>query len=262
MEEKITKTIQTRLRVDAEQKEALDNLMRKFSSAVRIAYNRLKEGYDRKDLKRNLAISCEINTRYADDAILKAQRILNRSGKDTKVIFGGKHFFNKLKKKHLDNKKQNELKKKWKDKRQGNLYARGDSTKQGNPNLRILYENGKWYIRITIANRTYIKCPISANHNSWNEFMGVLLTGEAYTVELKRRDGAYYAYISYKISIPDLRIRKSNGVIGVDVNAIPSHLAYVVSNSNGNWIVYGEIQTPKLHAGKRNKRDYFAWIRE
>jgi predicted transposase len=59
-----------------EDEQAVLDLMRRFSSATRFAYNRLLEGQDRKELKREDSPLCRLfglNTRYADGAIEKAQ---------------------------------------------------------------------------------------------------------------------------------------------------------------------------------------------
>jgi predicted transposase len=60
--------------------EAVLDLMRRFSSATRFAYNRLLEGKDRKELYRKDGPLCQLfglNTRYADGAIEKAQAVLD-----------------------------------------------------------------------------------------------------------------------------------------------------------------------------------------
>ncbi|BAW01240.1 transposase [Thermus thermophilus] len=79
-----------------EDRKATLDLMRRFSAGVRYAYNRLLEGQTREELKRAdgfLCTSFRLNTRYADDAILKAQAVLDSArerGEDPrKVVFGG-----------------------------------------------------------------------------------------------------------------------------------------------------------------------------
>jgi predicted transposase len=79
-----------------EDEAAVLDLMRRFSSATRFAYNRLLEGRDRKELKREDGPLCTLfglNTRYADGAIEKAQATLDSAkelGQDPrKVVFGG-----------------------------------------------------------------------------------------------------------------------------------------------------------------------------
>jgi predicted transposase len=49
--------------------EVVLDLMRRFSSAMRYAYQKLLEGEKRKDLKKHLSKLFNINTRYSDNAI-------------------------------------------------------------------------------------------------------------------------------------------------------------------------------------------------
>ncbi|SDE46376.1 transposase, putative, N-terminal domain-containing protein, partial [Thermus arciformis] len=94
-----------------EDRKATLDLMRRFSAAVRYAYNRLLEGQTREELKRAdgfLCTSFRLNTRYADDAILKAQAVLDsareRGENPRKVVFGGRKLFQQLKRRHLSGK--------------------------------------------------------------------------------------------------------------------------------------------------------------
>jgi predicted transposase len=73
--------------------------MRRFSSAVRFAYNCLLEGEAREELEWEdgpLCVLFGLNTRYADGAIDKAQAILESAkelGNDPrKVVFGGEGY--------------------------------------------------------------------------------------------------------------------------------------------------------------------------
>ncbi|GAV24715.1 transposase [Carboxydothermus islandicus] len=83
-----------------------------------------------------------LNSRYVDDAILEASEVLQSTRElgenPRKVIFGGKDLFFKLKSKHLSIKQRQKYKKEWLDKRKGTLFSRGDKTKQGNLNLRVI----------------------------------------------------------------------------------------------------------------------------
>jgi transposase, putative, N-terminal domain len=122
-------TLQCQLEFQNKQdKEIVLDLMRKFSSAMRYAYQRLLEGEKRKDLKKNLSKLFNINTRYADYAIFSAQSMISsckeRGQNLKKIIFGSRKLFGQLKKNHLTGKRRKELKSKWKESRQGNLYSR------------------------------------------------------------------------------------------------------------------------------------------
>lgn len=88
-----------------EDKQIVLELMRRWSSCMRFAYKRLLEGYDRKTLKKDLQWMFDLNSRYVDDAIMKARSTLESAkelGKSPKkVIFGGRDLFGKLQKRHI-----------------------------------------------------------------------------------------------------------------------------------------------------------------
>jgi transposase, putative, N-terminal domain len=93
---------------------AILDLMRRFSSAMRYAYKRLLEGKKRKDLKKHLSKLFNINTRYSDDAILLTQSMITlskeREQNPKKPIFGSRKVFEQLKKNHLTGKRRKQLK--------------------------------------------------------------------------------------------------------------------------------------------------------
>lgn len=163
-----TVTIPVRLNPDREQQESLLGVTRRFSSCVRFAFNRLLEGEERNVLKRTLPSIFGLNTRYIDDAILQAQEIISSSEEievePRKVIFGGKSLFKRLNKKHLSLKKQEAFKERWFEKRKCNLYSRGDTSKDGNLNLRFVCKNEKLYLRVNIGERKWLFIPCSVYH--------------------------------------------------------------------------------------------------
>jgi len=260
---KIKITIQARLKVKEEEKKILDDLMRRWSSCMRFAYKRLLEGKTRNELKKELQIKFNLNSRYVDDAILEAQNIINLSKefgfKPEKVIFGGRDLFEKLCKKHLSEKERKRLKEKWKERRQCNLYSRGDKTKKGNLNLRIVEKEGKYYLRVNTGERKWILLEIKTSHKKWQIFESYLIQNVPYSVRVQRRNGKYYAYITFEEPLPEVEIGFENGAIGIDLNAFPSHIAWAEVGKDGNLKSYGEIPTPHLFDGKKTKRDYFSW---
>ncbi|TFU14570.1 transposase, partial [Thermus tengchongensis] len=103
------------------------DLMRRFSSAVRYGYNRLLEGEDRKALKREDGPLCtlfHLNTRYADDALLKAEALLTSQRElrenPRKVVFGGRKLLADLARLKRSNLPLYERKKaEWRERRKG-----------------------------------------------------------------------------------------------------------------------------------------------
>ncbi len=257
-------TIQARLKVRGEDKKTLDDLMRRWSSCMRFAYQRLLEGKTRNELKKDLQGKFNLNSRYVDDAILEAQSIITLSkelGFDPKkVVFGGRNLFEKLSKKHLSEKEKEKLREEWKEKRQCNLYSRGDKTKNGNLNLRIVKEGDKYYLRVNVGAKKWILLELITSHKKWGLFESFLIQGVPYSVRVQRRNGRYYAYITFEEPLPEVEIGFESGAIGIDLNAFPSHIAWAEVGKDGNLKSYGEIPTPHLFDGRKAKRDYWAWM--
>ena len=56
-----------------------------------------------------------------------------------------------------------------------------------------------------------------------------------------------------------MTITKDNGVIGIDINAYPFHLAIVHTAKDGNIEKYERISLDKLLEGSSEKREYLSW---
>ncbi|MFP3254725.1 MAG: IS200/IS605 family accessory protein TnpB-related protein [Hydrogenobaculum sp.] len=254
-------------------KEVVLDLMRKFSSAMRYAYKRLLESEKRKDLKKNISRLFNINTRYSDDAILLAQSTISsykeRGQNPKKLVFGSRKLFEQLSRNHLTGKIKEKLKVKWKESRQGNLYSRGDKSKQGNLNLRLQWINDKLYLRINIGDRQYIYAKVirsvKRENDKWIEFMFMLLKAKEssdwfpYSVRLKVKNGKVYAFISVEEKLPPITIKKDSGVIGIDINAYPFHLALATASKDGNLENYQAINLHELLDVSSEKRQYLEW---
>jgi len=256
-----------------EDKGRVLTLMRKFSSMVRFAYKRLMEGASSKELKKLLAQKYGINTRYSSDAILLAQQTLEscaeREQNPKKLVFGSRKLFEQIKKKHLAGKRRDELRQKWEERRYGILCSRGDKSLQGNLNLRVVNLSNQWHLRINLGNGEYVWAKVirSAKRKTdkWIGFISDIeqaeKTGEwfPYTVRLKLRNGKIYAQFSKEENCPEVTITKDNGVIGIDINAYPFHLALVHTTKDGNLEKYERISLDNLLEGSSEKREYLSW---
>jgi IS605 OrfB family transposase len=256
-----------------EDKQKVLNLMRKFSSMVRFAYKRLLEKMERKELKKLLAQKYGINTRYSDDAIFLAQQTLDacteRGQNPKKLVFGSRELFEKLKKMHLIGKGREKLRQKWEERRYGFLYSRGDKSKEGNLNLRLVYLDGQWHLRINLGNGEYVWAKVvrsaKRERDRWIDLVWDLTQAErtgnwfAYTVRLRLKNGKIYAQISKEENFPEITITKENGVIGIDINAYPFHLALAYTSRDGNLEKYERISLNGLLDGNADKREYLSW---
>jgi IS605 OrfB family transposase len=266
-----------KLVINREEKNQILKLMRNFSSAVRSSYKRLLEGFTTLQAYTITRQKFpELNSHYVNCAVEKAREIFQsckaREQNPKKLIFGGRTLFEKLKKKHLQGKSRRELRKKWKEKRQGTLLSIGakHKTHKGNLNLRFIpIEKGKnnLWLRIALKNRKFIlarvKRDLSGKSDKWALFLAKILSGEQfpYTVELKLKDGQIYGFVRFSLDVPPQTITKSKGVIGIDVNARPFHLALAEVSPDGNLQSYKSIYLSHLLKYKnRNRKEYEEWL--
>jgi len=266
-----------KLVVNKQEKKQILKLMRNFSSAVRFSYKRLLEGFTTLQAYTITRQKFpELNSHYVNCAVEKAREIFqsckSRGQNPKKLIFGGRTLFEKLKKNHLQGKSRTELKRKWKEKRQGTLISIGakHKTHKGNLNLRFIpAEKGKnnLYLRIALKNRKFIlarvKRDLSGKSDKWALFLSKILSGEQfpYTVELKLKDGQIYGFVRFSLDVPPQTITKAKGVIGIDVNARPFHLAIAEVSPDGNLQSYKSIYLSHLLKYKsRNRKEYEEWL--
>jgi len=268
-------SLQFKLEPKKEDKEKLIKLMRKQSSAIRVAYNMLKELEKEKTKNPHAQIYHRLRqlfpdlpTKYIDSAIYKAKQYPN----DKPLVFGGKRLFEKLCKNHLTGKAREKLKKQWRELRQGTLISIGSKhkTAQGNLLLRFMELNGKLHLRITTGNREFIYAKVlrepSNSKDKWITFMTMLLESWQtknyfpYTVELKLRDGEVYGSVSFELPTPEVKYTKENGVIAIDTNASPIHLAIAEVSKTGELLNYQTISLHHLLGLSQNSKDHQEFI--
>jgi IS605 OrfB family transposase len=252
---------------DHRDEAAVLDLMRRFSSATRFAYNRLLEGQDRKELKREDGPLCTLfglNTRYADGAIEKAQATLDSAkelGQDPrKVVFGGRKLFEQLTRGHLSGKALLALKREWKERRQGFLYSRGDSAKKGNANLRLEPGDGALWLRVNLGNGGYVHALVRTSHPQREALLQRAYASLPYNVTLQLEDGKVYAHFTWSEGLPPPVHTKANGVLGIDVNGDPYHLALAVVGKDGNLIRHHTLSLEEVdRAPNKGAKELLLW---
>jgi IS605 OrfB family transposase len=104
---------------------------------------------------------------------------------------------------------------------------------------------------------------LSGKSDKWALFLAKILSGEQfpYTVELKLKDGQIYGFAKFSFDVPPQTITKSRGVIGIDVNARPFHLALAEVSPDGNLQSYKSIYLSHiLKYRSRNRKEYEEWL--
>jgi IS605 OrfB family transposase len=266
-------SLQFKLELRKEDREKLIKLMRKQSSAIRVAYNMLKELEKEKTknphaqiYQRLRRLFPDLPTKYIDSAIYKTKQYPT----DKPVVFGSKRLFEKLCKNHLSGKVREKLKKQWRELRQGTLISIGSKADKGNRLMRFEDLNGQLCLRITTGNREFIYAKVlrepSNSKDKWLTFMAMLLESWqtknyfAYTVELKLRDREIYGSVSFEISTPEVKYTKEKGVIAIDTNASPIHLAIAEVSKTGGLLSYQTISLHHLLGLSQNSKDHQEWI--
>jgi IS605 OrfB family transposase len=266
-------SLQFKLELKREDKEKLIKLMRMQSSAIRVAYNMLKELEKEKTRNPHTQIYHRLRqlfpdlpTKCIDSAIYKAKQYPT----DKSVVFGGRRLFEKLCKNHLSGKTREKIKKQWKEQRQGTLVSIGSKSDKGNRLTRFEDLNGQLHLRINTGNREFIYAKVlrepSNSKDKWLTFMAMLLESWQtqsyfpYTVELKLRNGEVYGSVSFEIPTPEVRCTKENGVIAIDTNASPIHLAIAEVSKTGELLSYQTISLHYLLGLSQNSKDHQEWI--
>jgi IS605 OrfB family transposase len=268
-------TLQCQLRFECQKdQEAVFQLMRRFSAAMRFAYQRLLEGKKDGDIIRSLYPLFGLNYLYAHGALTQAKAIMSSlkelGQSPKKVVFGGKKLFEEISRNHLSGKRRDKLLKKWRERRQGMLFTVGKKHSKGNRNLRLVWVDGRLLLRITIGEKQWVYAEVirrmKKERDKWNAFLGRLMKAEAtgdwfpYTVTLRRKEGKLYAFISFEEELPPVSITKAQGAIGIDLNAFPQHMAWAEVSWDGNLVSHGAVLIPELSGKPRKVRDYILWL--
>ncbi len=186
------------------------------------------------------------------------------------VVFGGRKNFEELQKGNLSKEKWNEL-------RNGRMSSRGDATKGGNPNIRVIETEEGFALQMTSNRKVvhgktfsyektmiplYIATKLSKKTGQFNgrkypELMKrALEPGKAYQVEIVKRDGQYHVRITISEEKPIVQ-ENINGYLAVDTNI--DGLALCLMNVKGfpttfTWLGEGGLQYYSTH-----KRENVIW---
>ena len=156
----------------------LNQLISDWASAHRFSFCRFqKEKLSFNEIRNKVKIKYpSLNVRQRSDAVMQAQGLYRRV-KDKKVIFGGRKYWDKLIKNEISNDE-------WKLKRDNQIYSRGDKTKKGNLNIRVLNKNGEFYLRITIGFRKFVEYKLFIPSKFEEKLLSLFGSGNSYNVRL------------------------------------------------------------------------------
>lgn len=225
----------------------LFQLMSDYSSCKRFCFSRFQRESLQFNDTRNMAKFTyqTLNTRQISDACIEAEGMYSRFG-DQKIMFGGRKQWKRLKAGIISNEE-------WKSIRDGQVYSRGDVSKDGNPNIRLI--NDATELRITVGNRCFISHKLFIPDKYQSRLHELLASGSSYNVRLMRKDNQHVrVVIDYEINDPIKKIGSfDNGVIGIDTN--PDKIAIAVTSPDGNLIKTKTLKNQKLLYASVDKRN-------
>lgn len=248
------------------QVELLDGYIEDLESKIEVILNKL----DNKDLqtqKRDALI------RKLDKRLRKLSVYLKHKSFNTLpvVIFGGKENFYKRCKNQIS-------KEEYKQNRNNHFVSRGDKSKKGNPNLRIIVEDNMYFLEITtlekavnskgvVSNKLYkkIRTPLyipvkvskkTGKVNGYNykeKLLEVVAKEEAYQVELIRKNGRVYGHVTFTLDESAKVATGHRNMIGIDTN--PNGLALTMIDRTGNYVWHTYLGDHRLLNAKGTIRD-------
>jgi len=241
-------------------------ILRIFSAAVRFAFNRLVEGVLPKDLwsvRGPIGQKFGLNAYYIQAVLLKAQMVLSsakeRGIDPRKVVFGGRGLFEDLKKNH-NPKLRSEKKRLWRERRQGLLYCRGNS-RVGNPNLKLIFRDGALYLRINVGGGKHVEALVQTSHPNLGQLIQRALLNQYYNVELTLKDGKIYAQFTWEEEALTVVHRKENGVLALDLNANPYHIALALLDPHGSLKYHFAIPLDEVdRTPNRGAKETLLWM--
>jgi len=228
------------------EEKALQNLFFAFGKARRLCYS-LRQKYELKGrmsrseiIKRVQAIT-GLNSRYVKDAYATIENL------PAHVTFGG------LKNQRLREKGKitNE---EYKKRRNSIIYARGDKTKAGNLNLRIVEIAGEKYLRVNIGDRKWLLLKLFIPDKYMKKYAKYLDGSRPYSVLIKRKDDdeGYDVRITIRA---ECSANEGSRIIALDMNK--SHIDFcVLDKKRKNVVAVGKINTSELQNTRSNKREH------
>jgi IS605 OrfB family transposase len=240
------------------QKELLRINVTNYENKVK-AIEAILEHEDLSDKKRN-ALKSKLEKRQRR---LKYFKNFIDNGTIPPVVFGTKTMFLKRCKGIITHDE-------WVSCRNNRIYSRGDKTKNGNPNLRVVIRDAMSFLEISTLEKTvtyraikmqvplYIPQKLSkktgkVNGINYRElFLKHLRTKEAYQVEIIRKDGKYYCHITFEITSSEVIYTGHQGTIGIDTN--PDGFAVTMIDNKGNYKLRKYLKEHELLYARGNRR--------
>jgi len=240
-------TIPARIELSGEEEEkALQNLFFAFGKARRLCYS-LRQKYELKgrmsksEIIKKVQELTGLNSRYVKDAYATIENL------PPHVTFGG-----------LNNQRLREkgkiTKEEYKKRRNSIIYARGDKSRKGNLNMRIVEIADEKYLRVNIGDRKWLLLKLFIPDKYMKKYAQYLNGSHPYSVLIKRKDNdeGYDVRITIRA---ECALKEGSRLIALDMNK--SHIDFcVMDKKHKDVVAVGKINTAELQNTRRNKREH------
>ncbi len=224
---------------EEEEEKALENLFFAFGKARRLCYslrqNELKGEMSRSEIIKRAQELTGLNSRYVKDAYSTIENL------PPHATFRG------LKNRRL-REKGKITKEEYKKRRNSIIYARGDKTKGGNLNIRIVEIACEKYLRVNVGDRKWILSKLFIPDKYMRKYAKYLDGSHPYSVLIKRGDDdkGYDVRITIRA---ECALNECSRVIALDMNK--SHIDFcVLDKKRMNVVAIGKINTADVFIGK------------
>ncbi len=229
-----------------EEEKALQNLFFAFGKARRLCYSlrqkyELKGRMSRSEIIKRVQELTGLNSRYVKDAYATIENL------PPHVTFGG------LRNQRL-REKGKITKEEYKKRRNSIIYARGDKSRKGNLNLRIVKIADEKYLRVNIGDRKWLLLKLFIPDKYMKKYAQYLDGSHPYSVLIKRKDDdkGYDVRITIRV---ECNAKEGSRLIALDMNK--SHIDFcVMDKKHKDVVAVGRINTSELQNTRRNKREH------
>jgi len=239
-------TIPAGIELSEEEEKVLQNLFFAYGKARRLCYSlrqkyELKGRMSRSEIIKRVQELTGLNSRYVKDAYATIEYL------PAHATFGG-----------LNNQRLREkgkiTREEYKKRRNSIIYARGDKTKGGNLNMRIVEIADKKYLRVNIGDRKWLFLKLFIPHKYMKKYAEYLDGSHPYSVLIKRKDNneGYDVRITIRV---ECAFKECSRLIALDMNK--SHIDFcVLDKKHKDVVAIGKINTSELQNTRSEKREH------
>ena len=151
----------------------------------------------------------------------------------------------------------------------GQANQKGLENQYGNANTEIVYREGHFFLNVYIppgpANNIKTGRGVPRRANDWltipmiipaayeNRLLNHLSSGNAYTVQVLRKDGKFFTHISFALG-DEKQVDHTQAMAGIDLN--PQNISVTIVSANGNFKTSKVFHCPDLPTVKAEKRNW------